>query len=476
MRLNLDFSIAMGKWVLFSILILVIVYGSYYSLFGLREGFEPGTCPKGCWQRPEGDVDGNCMRYNVEDGHNKFNLTDSAVKSIPLMITPGHYTGKKLAAELEKVIKGSGITSTSKFTATFHHPDDSAGKDMRINELEFNLNGNDSDTVTIDFNFDPDKIYAPHESPLASLFKMETVSLTGSNSVYTPIDLTPWFPSDLKPTSICPQVCTWGGYEGGITKDKDYCQYDADCSACDPVVCPQGNCPPVKKKNPYPPPPPSKKGRGDDGGGDDGGGDDGGGDETDVLDCTQAKCYEQPDAGSNKQFNRYDPRSKKRGPNDPKYDEDVGFCGIEYMDKSGKKFMFGCSSSDTCAKLDCNTACKRDPKTKEFVGDCRIYPKHDAKGGGDGGDGNIDDEEDRMDNRSSNSYYDSDMDDYMNELMRPGQMTPNQMYNFRQARYGCDSSKYGCCADGFTFKKDASGNNCFDFLPYYNPILFRGGA
>jgi hypothetical protein len=68
------------------------------------------------------------------------------------------------------------------------------------------------------------------------------------------------------------------------------------------------------------------------------------------------------------------------------------------------------------------------------------------------------------------------MDDYMNELMKPGQMTPNQMYNFRQARYGCDSSEFGCCADGFTFKKDASGKNCFDFLPYYNPIVFRGGG
>lgn len=77
---------------------------------------------------------------------------------------------------------------------------------------------------------------------------------------------------------------------------------------------------------------------------------------------------------------------------------------------------------------------------------------------------------------SGYNYYDADMDDYMNELMKPGQMTPNQMYNFGQARYGCDASKYGCCADGFTYKKDASGNNCFDFLPYYNPILFRGGA
>jgi hypothetical protein len=44
MKFNLDFDIALGKWVLFSILILVILYGSYYSLFGLREGFAPGTC------------------------------------------------------------------------------------------------------------------------------------------------------------------------------------------------------------------------------------------------------------------------------------------------------------------------------------------------------------------------------------------------------------------------------------------------
>jgi len=184
------------------------------------------------------------------------------------------------------------------------------------------------------------------------------------------------------------------------------------------------------------------------------------------LDCTQAKCYEQPRTGSNKQFNRYDPYRKKRGPNDPKYDEDVGFCGIEYVDKSGMKFMFGCDSSDTCKKLDCNTACKRDPKTKKFIGDCNLYPKPDAMGGGGGDD----------DGDIPADYYDNDMDDYMNELMKPGQMTPNQMYNFRQAHYGCDSSKFGCCADGFTFKKDASGNNCFDFLPYYNPILFRGGA
>jgi len=469
MKFNLDFDIALGKWVLFSILIFVILYGSYYSLFGLREGFAPGTCPKGCWQHPAGDVDGNCTRYNVEDGYNSFKITDGKETSQTVQISSGVYQLGSLADEMQKIIRDA--SEFANFTCTAHDPKyEKPGKksvDPYINQLEFNLKGGDDETLTLDF--DPDKTPDSHESPLASLFKTEQLVLNGSEPAYTPVDLTPWFPSDLKASSVCPQVCTWGGYEGGITKDKDYCQYDADCSACKPTPCPQGVCP-KPPPNPDPPPPPSKKGRGG-GGGDDGGDD--GGDETDVLDCTQAKCYEQPDTGSNKQFNRYDPYSKKRRPNDPKYDEDVGFCGIEYMDKSGKKFMFGCSSSDTCAKLDCNTACARDPKTKKFVGDCRTYPKPDSQGGGGGGD---DDEEDRGDNNSSSSYYDNDMDDYMNELMRPGQMTPNQMYNFQQARYGCDSSKYGCCADGFTFRKDASGNNCFDFLPYYNPILFRGGA
>ena len=468
MKFNLDFDIVMGKWVLFSILILVILYGSYYSLFGLREGFTPGTCPKGCWQLPAGDVDGNCTRYNVENGYNSFTITDGQGTSSSVQISPGVYNLDTLAAEMQTKIRAA--SEFTNFTCTAHDPKyEKPGKkvvDPYVNQLEFNLNSDaGDDTLTIEF--DADNKYAPHESPLASLFKTKEIVLTGSESAYAELDLTPWFPSDLKPTSVCPQVCTWGGYEGGITKDKDYCQYDTDCSACDPVICPQGNCP-KPPPNPVPPPPPSKKGRG-------GGGGKGDGDETDVLDCTQAKCYEQPNASSNEQFNRYDPYRKKRGPNDPKYDEDVGFCGIEYMDKSGKKFMFGCSSSDTCAKLDCNTACKRDPKTKQFVGDCNPYPTPDSQGQGQGG-GDDDDEEDRSDNRSSNNYYDSDMDDYMNELMRPGQMTPNQMYNFRQARYGCDMSKYGCCADGFTFKKDASGNNCFDFLPYYNPILFRGGA
>jgi hypothetical protein len=468
----MDFNIALGKWVLFSILIVVILYGSYYSLFGLREGFAPGTCPKGCWQRPAGDVDGNCSRYNVEDGYNSFTITDGQGTSSSVQISPGVYNLDTLAGEMQTKIRAASEFTT--FTCTAHDPKyKKPGKkvvDPYINQLEFNLNGSDDDTLTIEF--DADNKYAPHESPLASLFKTKEIVLTGSESAYAELDLTPWFPSDLKPTSVCPQVCTWGGYEGGITKDKDYCQYDTDCSACDPVICPQGNCP-KPPPNPFPPPPPSKKGRGGGGGGGGGGGK-GDGDETDVLDCTQAKCYEQQNAGSNEQFNRYDPYRKKRGPNDPKYDEDVGFCGIEYMDKSGKKFMFGCGSSDTCAKLDCNAACKRDPKTKKFVGDCNPYPKPDSQGQGGGGGG--DDDEDRADNNSSNNYYDNDMDDYMNELMKPGQMTPNQMYNFRLARYGCDSSKYGCCADGFTYKKDASGKNCFDFLPYYNPILFRGGA
>ena len=152
------------------------------------------------------------------------------------------------------------------------------------------------------------------------------------------------------------------------------------------------------------------------------------------------------------------------------------------------KFMFGCNSTSSCtsSNLDCNVVCKRDasgniidkkncqeyPCTKGVnwnKKDClvknpgNLYPDSNGNGKGNG-------------NNSSYNYYDADMDDYMNELMKPGQMTPNQMYNFSQARYGCDASKYGCCADGFTFKKDASGNNCFDFLPYYNPILFRGSA
>ena len=447
MRLNLDFNIAIGKWVLFSILILVILYGSYYSLFGLREGFAPGTCPKGCWQHPEGDVDGNCTRYNVEDGHNSFTITDGQGTSSSVQISPGVYNLDTLAAEMQTKVRAA--SEFTNFECIAHDPKyEKPGKkvvDPYLNQLEFNLNGDDGDALTIDF--DPDKTPDSHESPLASLFKTGKLILKSSEPVYTPIDLTPWFPSDLKASSVCPQVCTWGGYEGGITKDKEYCKYDADCSACDPEVCPEGVCP---KPPPNPnPPPPNPNRRGPNGKPN---GKPNGQNGKDILDCTQAKCYEQP---------------KNSGPNNSNYDEDVGFCGIEYVDKSGKKFMFGCSSSDTCAKLDCNTACKRDPKTKKIVGDCMTYPKPDSQGKGQG----------RTDNNSSsNNYYDSDMDDYMNELMKPGQMTPNQMYNFREARYGCESSEHGCCADGFTYKKDASGNNCFDFLPYYNPILFRGGA
>lgn len=439
MKLNLDYNIAIGKWVLFSILIFVILYGSYYSLFGLREGFAPGTCPKGCWQHPAGDVDGNCTRYNVEDGHNNFDLIDGQGRSSSVPISPDVYTLDTLAAEMQRVIRAS--SDFSNFECISHDPKyKKPGKKMvdpHVNQLEFNLNGGDDDTLTLDF--DPDNKYSPHESPLASLFKTKQIVLKGSQPAYTPIDVTPWFPSDLKATSICPQVCTWGGYEGGITKDKDYCQYDPDCSACDPVTCPKGVCP----SNPDPPPPPPKRDNQN---------------SKDILDCSQAKCYEQPSGGL---------RRRDRDPNDP----DVGFCGIEYMDKSGTKFMFGCDSSDTCAKLDCNTACKRDPKTKKFIGDCRTYPKPDAKSGGGGGGGGGDDDGD-----IPADYYDNDEDDYMNELMKPGQMTPNQMYNFRQARYGCDSSEFGCCADGFTYKKDAKGRNCFDFLPYYNPIVFRGGG
>ena len=443
MKLNLDFNFALGKWVLFSILILVILYGSYYSLFGLREGFAPGTCPKGCWQHPAGDVDGNCRRYNVEDGYNNFKITDERGTSSSVQITPGVYQLDTLASEMQKIIRGA--SEFTKFECIAHDPKyEKPGKkvvDPYVNQLEFNLNGDDGDTLTLDF--DADNKYAPHESPLASLFKTKQLVLKGSQPAYTPIDVTPWFPSDLKPTSSCPQVCTWGGYEGGITKDRGYCQYDADCSACDSTVCPNGVCP---TPPPNPNPPSSKRDNQNQNG-------------KDILDCTQAKCYEQQKDGS-----------KKRNSND----QDVGFCGIEYMDKSGTKFMFGCDSSDACAKLDCNTACKRDPKTKKFVGDCNPYPKSDAKdNGGDGGDGNGGGP---IDYNSGYNYYDSDMDDYMNELMKPGQMTPNQMYNFREARYGCDSSKFGCCADGFTYKKDAKGKNCFDFLPYYNPILFRGGA
>jgi len=107
MKFNLDFDIALGKWVLFSILIFVILYGSYYSLFGLREGFAPGTCPKGCWQHPEGDVDGNCTRYNVEAGYNSFKITDEQGTSSSVQITPGVYQLDTLAAEMQTKIRAA---------------------------------------------------------------------------------------------------------------------------------------------------------------------------------------------------------------------------------------------------------------------------------------------------------------------------------------------------------------------------------
>ena len=149
--MKIDFDIKLGKWALFSILVIVILCGSYYSLFGLREGFESSeTCLKGCSQHPEGDVDGDCTKYNVEDGHNSFNIKYStgASASLLLKLNPGIYTGKTLADEIQRVISGSGVQSTSKFTATFHDPDDSTGKDMYLNQIEFNLNvKDDSETL-----------------------------------------------------------------------------------------------------------------------------------------------------------------------------------------------------------------------------------------------------------------------------------------------------------------------------------------
>ena len=555
--MKLDFDIKLGKWALFSILVIVILCGSYYSLFGLREGFESEKCLKGCAQHPEGDVDGDCTKYNVEDGHNSFNIKDSTGTSLSLLLTPGYYTGKTLAAEIQSVISGSGVKSTSNFTATFHDPDDSTGKDMYLNQIEFNLNvkddsetlaaqssgktadtcstltglkklkceasekirqaeasralskavaddKKDSDSETLTIDFDPDKKLISHESSLASLFKTRLIKLAGDKSAYTLLDLTPWFPIDLVSTSVCRQVC-----EGGVTSDKGYCKYNTDCRGCDTVVCRQANCP----TPPNPSPSPSKKGgggggrgdgggngRGDGGGGGrgDGGGngrgDGGGGGRGDGRgdgggrggggnnkpDCSQAKCYAQPLAGTNDQFNQFDPYNPK-DPGNPKYEEDVGFCGISTTDENGMKFMFGCNSTKSCTKnnLDCNTECKR--KDGKIIGNCQEYPctkgvNWNKKDCAMKNPGKSDPGSKGKGDNSSNNYYDNDMDDYMNELMKPGQMTPNQMYNSRQARYGCDASQYGCCDDGFTFRKDASGNNCFDFLPYYNPILFRGGA
>jgi len=469
--MKLDFDIKLGKWALFSILVIVILYGSYYSLFGLREGFESGTCPKGCWGH-QVDPDGNCQRYNVEDGYNTFYVkvggTDEGVMPISLNIKAGLYTGGELATIMQTLILGVD-PSTKNFTCKFHDSDE-PGKALHLNQLEFNLNNKNDLTTIVTILF---ALNAPYDkTPLESLFKTDKIVLTGTTSQFTGVNLTnPYFPSSLKPSSICPQVCI-----SGVTKDKQYCQYDKDCSACPTVKCPKGVCPNPGTPPVTPPPSLSKKGR--KGGGS--GGSNGGGDRPN---CSQAKCYAQPLAGTNDQFNQFDPYNPK-DPGNPKYDEDSGFCGISNTDENGMKFMFGCNSTSSCTSnnLDCNTVCKRDKDGKlKYPDKCQEYPctkgvnwnkkdcvmknpgKSDPGSSGKG-------------NNSSYNYYDADMDDYMNELMQPGKMTPNQMYNFRQARYGCDASKYGCCADGFTYKKDASGNNCFDFLPYYNPILFRGGA
>lgn len=486
--MKLDFDIKLGKWALFSILIIVILYGSYYSLFGFREGFESGTCPKGCWGPPEGkNTDGNCQRYNVEDGYNtfyvKFGETDGGeIMPVSRTIQAGLYTGGDLATILEKLILDIGNPATNNFTCKFHDSSE-PGKALHLNQLEFNLNNTDDPAkiVTILFALD-----APiTKTPLESLFKTDKIILKGNTSQFTGVNLTnPYFPESLVPTYMCPPICAFGGYEGGITKNKEYCQYDKDCLACSKVTCPKGVCPDPGPKPTPPPPSPSRKGGRGDGGGN--GGSDGGSENK--PDCSQAKCYAQPLAGTNDQFNQFDPYNPN-DPHNPNYNEDDGFCGVDYTAKDGTKFMFGCNSTESCTKdkLNCNDACKRNKKDGKLLypDKCQEYPctkgvnwnKEDCivknpgnidtdSGSGSSGKGN----------NSGYDYYDNDMDDYMNELMKPGQMTPNQMYNFRQARYGCDASKYGCCADGFTYKKDASGNNCFDFLPYYNPILFRGGA
>ena len=478
--MKLDFNIKLGKWALFSILVIVILYGSYYSLFGLREGFEPGTCPKGCWGH-QVDPDGNCQRYNVEDGYNTFHVKIGGTDEgdgmpISLNIPADLYTGDSLATIMQTLILGIGNPSTSNFTCNFHDSEykkpGTKDVDLYVNQLEFNLNNkNDpTTTVTILFVLEP-KLYT-NKTPLESLFKTDKIVLTGTKSQFTGLNLTnPYFPSSLKPSSICPQICI-----SGVTKDKAYCQYDKDCSACPTATCLKGVCPNPGTPPVTPPPSPSRKGGKGKGGGGGGGG---GGDKPD---CSQAKCYAQPLAGTNDQFNQFDPYNPK-DPGNPKYDEDTGFCGISNTDENGMRFMFGCNSTSSCtsSKLDCNVVCKRKDGKIIDTKNCQEYPctkgvnwnKKDCvvknPGKSDPGSSGKGD-------NSGYNYYDNDMDDYMNELMKPGQMTPNQMYNLNQARYGCDASKYGCCADGFTYKKDASGNNCFDFLPYYNPILFRGGA
>jgi hypothetical protein len=487
--MKLDFNIKLGKWALFSILIIVILYGSYYSLFGFREGFEPGTCPSGCWGPPQGkSVDGNCKRYNVEDGYNTFYVTIGSTSKLNITIPANVYTGVLLGKKMQELIRNISNQSTKKFTCTYHNPG-LVTKDPYINQMEFNLNNDASDNTSVTISFVIDKKPYPDKTSLGSLFKTNKIVLKGNTPQYTKngLNLTnPYFPSSLVPTSNCPKICAWGGYEGGITKDKDYCQYDKDCKACATVNCPKGVCPDPGPK-PTPPPSTSKeggkggKGKGGNGGKGKGVGDDNGGD--DKPDCSQAKCYAQPLAGTNDQFNQFDPYHPN-DPHNPNYDEDDGFCGIDYTAKDGMKFMFGCNTTESCTtkKLNCNTVCKRNKDGKIIdTANCQEYPctkgvNWNKKDCVVKNPGNIDTDSIGKGNNSSNNYYDADMDDYMNELMKPGQMTPNQMYNFRQARYGCDASQYGCCADGFTYRKDASGNNCFDFLPYYNPILFRGGA
>lgn len=485
--MKLDFNVKLGKWALFSILIIVILYGSYYSLFGFREGFESGTCPTGCWGPPKGKTDGNCIRYNVEDGYNTFYVkigseNEPDMTPISLVIKPDFYTGNDLANEMQTLISGSGIDNpvTKNFTCKFHDPEyEKPGTkkvDPYLNQLEFNLN-NDSDDTTVTILFVLEKSQYAIKTPLESLFKTDKIVLKGNTPQFTEVNLTnPYFPSSLKPTSLCPPVCAFGGYDGGITKNKEYCQYDKDCLACPKVKCTKGDCPePGPKPTPPPSPSPSRRRKG--------GGSGGGGSGGDKPDCSQAKCYAQPLAGTNDQFNEFDPYNPN-DPHNPNYNEDDGFCGVDYTDKNGVKFMFGCNSTEKCGKLNCNKVCERDKDGKlKFPDKCQEYPctkgvnwnrkdcivknpgtiDPNSRGQGQG-------------NNSGYDYYDNDMDDYMNELMKPGQMTPNQMFNFNRARYGCDASQYGCCADGFTYRKDASGNNCFDFLPYYNPILFRGGS
>ena len=465
--MKLDFDIKLGKFALFSILIIVILYGSYYSLFGLREGFEPGTCPTGCWGHKI-KPDGNCKRYNVEDGYNTFYVKiNPSATLIPLVITPNVYTGESLAAKMQTLILGVDNLATKRFTCRYHTPsfNDSKTKevDPYLNQMEFNLNNKQIvQTVTIIFVLD-----APfNKTPLESLFKTKQIVLKGDTPQFTELNLTnTQFPSALlKPTFSCPKACI-----SGVTKDPAYCQYDKDCSACTRAICPRGVCP-----DPGTPPvlPPlssyqsgdsdstgsDSTGSGDSTGSDSGSGSTGSGDSTDKPDCSKAVCYAQPLAGTNDKY-----------PKNPNNDNN-GFCGVNYTAEGGMKFMFGCNSTEKCttSNLNCNTVCKRDSNGKIVdPTKCKEYPC--TKGV------NWNKEECVIENPGDIDTG-TDTDDYLSQLMKPGQMTTNRMYNFSKSRYGCDASTYGCCSDGFTYKKDASGNNCFDFLPYYNPILFRGGA